>query len=192
MALAELLRALEEQGAERREEELARARETCEQILEASRGALALRREAFLARVRRDEEESARRTLSRARSEAARAVLVARDSLLDRVERGLKERIRDAPSDRIYVEGLAAEARDALGRLPPGPARLRAPAALSPRLAEAVSGLDGVRVEASPEVGVGFVALSRDGTVEVDATLEARLAQVWPRLAVEVLSEVSR
>jgi vacuolar-type H+-ATPase subunit E/Vma4 len=192
MALAELLRALEEQGAERREEEIARARETCEQILEASRGALALRREEFLSRVRRDEEELARRILSRARSEAARAVLVARGSLLDRVEQGLKERIRDAPSDRTYLEGLTAEIRDAIGRLPPGPARLRAPEALSPRVAEAVAGLDGVRVEASAEVGVGFVALSRDGSVEVDATLEARLAQVWPQLAVEVLSEMSR
>ena len=192
MALAELLRALEEQGAERREEELAHAKETCAQILEASRGALALRREEFLARVRRDEEESARRTLSRARSEAARAVLLARDSLLDRVERGLKERIRDAPADGAYLEGLPAEAHDALERLPPGPARLCAPEALCPRLVEAVSGRDGVRVEASPEVGVGFVAFSRDGSVEVDATLEARLAQVWPRLAVETLAEVSR
>jgi vacuolar-type H+-ATPase subunit E/Vma4 len=119
-------------------------------------------------------------------------VLVARDSLLDRVELRLKERIRDAISDRAYLEGLAAEVHDALGRLPPGPTRLRAVEALCPRLAKAVSGFDDVRVEASTEVGVGFVAVSRDGSVEVDATLETRLAHVWPRLAVAVLSELSR
>jgi hypothetical protein len=46
-------------------------------------------------------------------------------------------------------------------------------------------------VEAVPDMGVGYTASSIESGVEVDGTLETKLAHRWPRLAVSILGEVA-
>jgi len=191
MALPELLRALREQAADRRAEELAHAQATCDRILEASRGAVALRREEYLSGVRQSEEDAARRTLSRARGEAARTVLAARAQLLERVRESVDALIRDAPADPTYLAVIPAELRDALGRLPPGPAHVEAHPSLLETVEPVVAAMEDVLVKAEPAAGLGYTVRSGDGRTEVDATLDGRLARDWPRLAVQVLRQVS-
>jgi len=191
MALPELLRALGDEAAERRAAELSHARKTVERIREESGGARARRREEFLSRVRQEEEEASRRTLSRAQSEAVRDVLAARGRMLDRVREGVLARIGRAHEDSMYLDVLPAEVLAALGRLPAGAVAVTAAPALVPHLEAAVAGIALVSVEPSDDIGPGFRALSGVEGVEVDGTLEARLSRGWPRLAVAVLAEVA-
>lgn len=191
MALPELLRALGEQAAERRAAESSRAREAAERIREESRGNRDRRREEFLSRVRQEEEEIARRTLSRAQSEAVTSVLIARGRLLDRVRAGVATRIDRAGEDSIYMDVLPAEVRAALGRLPAGEVWVSAAPALVPYVERAMAGFASVSVEPDDDVGPGFRAFSHAHDMEIDGTLHLRLSLGWPRLAVAVLAEVA-
>lgn len=191
MALQELLRALGEQAAERRANELSRAREAALRIREESRGARTRRREEFLSRVEEEEEEAARRAISLAQAESMRDVLTARDRLLDRVREGVVARLPAAGSDPVYLDVLPAEVRAALGRLPAEAVSVSVAPALVSHVEKAVAGMALVRVEASDDVGPGFRALSHDGGMEVDGTLGSRLDRAWRRLAVSVIAEVA-
>lgn len=191
MALQELLRALREQAAERREAELSHAEAEVERIRRASRAALARRRESFLAGVRRDEEEAARRALSRARADAAEGVLEARERLLERVRERVGARIRDAATEPAYLSALPNEVDAALARMPPGPVTVSAPESLVHAVERATENRTGITVATLSDDGPGFRALDDEGTVEVDGTLEPRLARAWPRIAMAVLQEVA-
>jgi vacuolar-type H+-ATPase subunit E/Vma4 len=189
MALPDLLRVLRAQAAERRGQEIADAERIAGGVRAESRAALDRRRSDHLASARREEEEGAHRELSRARAEAAAADLAARDRLLARVRNALGERIATASQREAYRDSLTAELALGLGRLPPGPVAVRTRPDLADLVRAAVGGLGKVEVHVSEDAGVGFLATA--GTVEVDGTLSARLEQVWPRLAIEVLREAA-
>ena len=191
MALPDLLRALRAQAAERRDEELAAAARLAARIDEESRLVLERRRGDFVARLRRDEEESAQRTLSRARAEAAAAELSARDRLLTRVRTALEARIVNAGTDAAYRESLAREVSGGLMRLPEGPVLVRARPELMEPIASAIARDDRIVLEAAPDLGVGFTAAVLAEGVELDGTLATRLEHAWPRLAVAVLRDAA-
>ena len=190
MALPELLDALRAQAAARRAEELARADAEVERLLGEASASTARRRADHLERAARDANEAARRTLSEARSVAARTMLMARDRLLTRVRAALDERIRAASGDADYLSALPVELGDALERLPSGEVIVRARPELAAILAQPARGRPGVLFETVRDMGVGFVAISPASGVEVDATLEAKLVHRWPRIAVSVLAGV--
>jgi vacuolar-type H+-ATPase subunit E/Vma4 len=191
VALVELLEALREQAGERRAAELSRAEASAKRIRDESRVALARRREEYLTRVRLEEEEMARRSLARARSEGERNVLSARAHFLERVRAELLERVRAADADPLYLEVLPSEIEGALARLPAGHVKVVCAPALLPHVLTAVAGKPDVSCEADGSSGAGFRAVSLAEPVEVDGELSAMLDLAWPRLAVAVLEEVS-
>lgn len=190
MALPELLEALRQQAAEARGDELARADVEAERVRAASRAFLERRRGEYIERTRRAEEEAARRAVSRAQAEAAKSVLTARDRLLRRVADALAARVDRAVGDPEYLVALPDEVHAGLERLPPGRVVVRARAELAGLVAEAVRGRGDVEVEVAPSMAAGYTATSPEVGVEIDGTLETRLAHWWPRVAVAVLAEV--
>lgn len=190
MALQDLLSALRAQAAERRAEVLAHAQAEAERIHSESAVALERRRTEFVEHTREAEKAIARRAVSRARGDAARRALAARDRLLERVRTTLEQRASEAADDPEYRRALVQELRFALEHLPPGPVSVRASAGLVPALSEATAGDERVTVEEAQGGGTGFVALAQGDDVELDATLEARIDYAWPRLAVATLEEV--
>jgi len=192
MALAELLRALRDQAAERRAAELERGEEEAKRLREASRAALARRRDEYLAGVRLEEEETARRALSRARSDGAHDMLAARSHLLERVRSALEVRVRAANGDPPYLETLQHEIPAALARLPAGPVTVVSAPDLLPHVEASLAGVSDVSCETDADAGAGFRAVSGTAPIEVDGGLQGRLDRAWPRLAVAVLAEVSR
>ena len=190
MALTALLDALRAQAAERRADELARAAAEAERIRAESRASLARRKAEHVERAARDADEAARRTLSDARSEAARSVLTARARLLARVRAALEASAQATADDPSYAALLAEDLAGALARMPPGEVVVRTRPEWVAVLAEPSRGRPGVVIESVPDMGVGFVAASPGSGVELDATLGALLAHRWPRIAVQVLREV--
>jgi vacuolar-type H+-ATPase subunit E/Vma4 len=191
MALQDLLGALRAQAAARRSEELARARAEADRIRASAQATRERRRRDFVAQTRQDEEAVARRVIARARAESTEGVLAARDRLLQRVRAALEERIAGIDGDPHYRRTVVEELRHALERLPKGAVVVRTRATLAPSLRDAVADEARVTVETPPDVGHGFVAGVPIEGVEIDATLEAKLAHVWPRLAVATLAEVA-
>ncbi len=186
MALADLLAALE---ADARAEAVATVERAREEALALRRRA-ARRLRAARARVR---EEAA----ARARAEARDALVSARR---DAVERGLRsreavvEQVMDAArrglpgrlEDVRVAPGLAAElVRDLEPLDPSAEAVVTAEPALVDALAAAAEGRP-CRVEADPGVGSGFVLRAPGRGLTVEATLEAALEALRPRLAVAV------
>lgn len=191
MALPDLLRALREQAAEVRAAELEEARTTAARIRADSEAALRRSRRELVERARKEELEAGQRELARARSESAKSVLAARERLLERVRAAVERRIAGARHDPEYLVTLASDLVGGLYRLPEGPVTIRAHPGLLERLADSVAEGGRITLEAAPEVGTGFTASAAGGEIEIDATLESRLAHAWPRLAVEVVREVS-
>lgn len=190
MALPQLLEALKEQAAARRAAELSRAEAMAEDIRIRSGAALERRRAELLSAARSEADQAARRLASEARTEAAERVLTARARLLGRVRSALDRRIRQATGDADYLESLAHDVLAAIDRLPTTPVVIRTRPGLAPHVSRAVRGREGVNVEPTEDVGVGFRASCGEAGVEMDGTLEARVEYAWPRLAVAVLHGV--
>jgi vacuolar-type H+-ATPase subunit E/Vma4 len=191
MALADLLKALRAQAAERRSTELAAADAEVAHIAAAAASSLERRRKDFVNAARREEQEVGRRTLARAQSEAAESVLLARDRLLGRVKSALERRVAQAARDPAYLDALPRELRVGLDRLPRGSIVVWVAPEMAERLGQALGEGEEVRVETVPGMGAGFTAVAPDAGVEVDATLELRLEQAWPRLAIAVLRDLA-
>lgn len=192
MALRELLAALEA-GAEReREQVLADARVRAEEIRRDAAARRARRRAEVMSEVEAEEESAARQTVTRARIEARQSVLDEQENLLARVRRAMEERIAASANDDAYRIALQDEVRDAARRIEAGSIEARtAPGLVDPVRAALESGsADGdVDVREDASLPSGYVLVSADGAREIDGTLEAKLEQTWPRLAVSILRE---
>ena len=192
MPLPQLIDALRAQAAERRAEELARADAEAERIRAESHASLAGRKAQHVERAIRDASEAARRSLSEARAEAAASTLRARDRLLGRVRAALEEHARASIVDPAHVATMETDLAAALQRLPSGEVVVRTRPELRRAFETAVDGRPGVTLETVPDMGVGFVAVSPETGVEIDATLQTQLGHRWPAIAVAVLTEVGR
>lgn len=190
MALQDLLAALRSQAAERRAETLERARSDAARIRAEAETARERRRREYLVDVREDEEARARRAVARARREAAQGLLAARGHMLERVRAALEERMVRAVDDPEYRRIVSDELHGVLERLPDGPVRIRASSSLAGLVRELAAERYGVTVEQTDDGTTGFVALADGDRVELDARLQARVDQAWPRLAVGTLAEV--
>lgn len=124
--------------------------------------------------------------LTAARRESAAALLRIRRQLLDAVFRRATELLPGAVSDERYVDALPAEILDAVAYLPETAGDV-AVLRCSPVLAPVLAATPRITIAPDETVGTGFVVRSGDGTVEVDGTLEARLARLRPALAIEIL-----
>jgi vacuolar-type H+-ATPase subunit E/Vma4 len=129
---------------------------------------------------------AARHSIGAARHRAQERVLRERQALLDRVfDEAASEWGAIIASD-TYQRSLAEQVKHALGYLC-GPAVIECPPSLAPMLRSAIRARDDVEVAVDPGVPPGFRVRAQDGSVQVDATLEARLERERPRLAIELL-----
>jgi hypothetical protein len=92
--------------------------------------------------------------------------------------------------DADHRAAVALDLTEALERLPAGPVVVRTHPDLAAAVRAAETGRE-IVVESIPDLGSGFVAVSPETGVEIDATLEAKLVHGWPRVAVAVLKEMS-
>lgn len=183
MALAELLRSLEDEADARGRALLAEARAAAERLRTDQAAGLA--RRCAAARDAREAElrSAAARELEAGRRQAARRLLEARADVLERVRRRAEARLADRATDPAGVPRLARDVALALEYLGPAPAIVEAPAALVDALRATVSDTSRVTFGAS-EDGRGLRIRTADGALSVDASIERRLARAWPRLAI--------
>jgi vacuolar-type H+-ATPase subunit E/Vma4 len=189
MALAELLRALREEAAGRRSEILATAEAEAQRIRGEARSEGARRHDAFVAEARHEEDELARRTLSRARAEASRTMFDARDRLLGLVLEEVERRASCADREPVYLDALPGEVASALDRLGDGPVTILVPASLATLVEQACASHEGVSVQVLDGLAPGFIARRTGEGMEMDGMLGSRLERAWPRLSVALLRE---
>jgi len=168
----------------------ARARAEVQTIRDAAKEASVLASHRALA---------ARRTARRARlaeeiavaKRQARAVrLVAEHSLLEQVMARAAALLDGADRDAVYLSSLRERIAGALRYMEGAAVAVRCRPALVPAVRAALEGRRDVTVLPVATMAAGFTAVARDGTVEVDDTLPARLARMRPRLLIRLFAEV--
>jgi len=189
MALAHLLEALERDANDEIARLRAEAAAEADRITAASAAAVAQRRRAVLEEDERRGRHEVERALTIARRAARRAVLEARQRLLDRVFAAARAVLPAAVREPAFRASLPAAIVSALAAIGPGPVVIHCPGAIAP----AVKGLqlaDRITVMADETVGSGFVMRAADGAIEVDDTLDGRLERSRPVLARRVLQQL--
>jgi vacuolar-type H+-ATPase subunit E/Vma4 len=175
--LDQLLAALERDAREQADCLLAEAHAEAERITSAADQDIARRRDATVGARQREGRAVLEQTLSKARRAARRGVLEARDRLLARTFAAARAALPAAIETPAYQASLPLRVEAALAYFDkPERVVLRCPPPLARTIAAAVSGRTGVRVTPDAEVGSGFRVATTDDAVEVDDTLETRLA----------------
>jgi vacuolar-type H+-ATPase subunit E/Vma4 len=186
MALPDLLRRLEEEAAARAAGVLDAARSKAALIAGESSTRLAERRAIELASREVALRTEASREAAAARREAAARVLAARDEALQRVHRRMEELLHERRGTEAVLARAAADLDVALGYLAAGSVRCRPE--LGPWAQARIPAGASFTVQPDLEVGTGAVLLAPDGSVEIDATVEQRLARWRRELAVTAAS----
>jgi vacuolar-type H+-ATPase subunit E/Vma4 len=125
----------------------------------------------------------AERGLALARHAARARVLAARGWLLERVLAAVRARLPALVDDPGYRAVLARDVQAALAYVSDEAVVLRCTPALVHAVRVIVADRAGVRVEADAAVGTGVRAVSADGVIEVDNTLEGRLDRLAARVS---------
>jgi vacuolar-type H+-ATPase subunit E/Vma4 len=128
--------------------------------------------------------------LARARREARRETLESRRRVLERVFAAARAGLPAAVERPDYRAGVTRELELALRCLGDRPATLRCHPALRAQVEPLVRSRSGIAVVADPGAGSGFRIVASDGSLDVDATLEDRLARLAPRLEVEIAAQL--
>lgn len=144
--------------------------------------------------VRRSGEEQyraeARAAIAIERREAMRSLLLAKTALVDRVLQSAERELPSLIQSAAYRETLRRDVERALAFVGTEGSVVRCPPALEGVVREALRDTPSVSIELAEAVGSGFVAIGRDGTVVVDATLETRLKRLAPTLAIEIQERI--
>ncbi len=189
MALDELIAAIGRDAADEVRLEWERAEEEAATIRAESDERLRRRREDALVGRERELRAETEVQLAVERRAARRDVLFVRAELLERVFEAVRRRLPDVLTEDRYREKVVEELEEAVSYLGGRTALLRCHPALVPML-EATARAAGLQIEADPDVGSGFILVSSDGGLEIDATLERRLVESRPTLALQVVRDV--
>jgi vacuolar-type H+-ATPase subunit E/Vma4 len=146
------------------------------------------RRAAAEAELRGATERAVAEVRHRTRAE----VLEARRRFLDRVFAAATAALGEAARLPALLERLPADLAEARAYLGEGRIRVRCRPALAERLGGLARGDPALSIEPDPEAGTGVRLVAEDESVEVDHTLETRLAHMGPVLALEVLRLAQR
>ena len=190
MALAELLRTLEQEADERVAALLAKARADAEGLRAGRADVTASRRAAALGAREAEFRSAAARTLEETRRETKRRLLEARAEVLERIwsraEALLAERVADPGLSSV----LAGELERALDYLGAAPAVVEAPAPVLEVLRQKLGGRAQVLLQPATAHRPGLMVRSADGSLTVDASPASRLARARPRLAIELAARL--
>lgn len=174
MALTHLLDALERDARTEIDRLGATARAEADGIRAESATRLGERRRLALEELDRQHRYELEQALTAARRAGRRAVLEARQRLLQRVFDAVHGLLPGALGLDSYRRSLPAVLRGALAALGEGPVVIRCTPALRPLL-EALERPAGTSVVSDDTVGSGFRVQATDGSVDVVDTLEERL-----------------
>jgi len=186
VALNELLRTLEAEAAVRIEEVRSRARNEAEQLRREGEAELSRRRVKTLAAREAELRATAVREVATTRREAARRVLEARAAILARIRSSVGNRLAARAADPTLLPLLQRDLRRGLGYVGEN-AVVRADGGLLDGLRSSLDGRRDVTFEPAIPPRAGLVLHSADGSLTVDATLESRLDQAWPRFAIDLM-----
>jgi vacuolar-type H+-ATPase subunit E/Vma4 len=131
------------------------------------------------------------RALAAARRTARAEVLAARGRLLERVLAAVRTCLPALADDAAYRSVLARDVEAALAYLGDEPVTLRCTPALADAVRALVTDKPRVQVEPDAAVGTGVRAVSADGVVEVDNTLEGRLDRLSARVSFAALHRLA-
>jgi vacuolar-type H+-ATPase subunit E/Vma4 len=186
VALAELLQTLETEASVRIEEVRSRARAEAERVRRESEADLSRREQAMVEASEIELRTAAAGEVALARHEATRRVLVAREATLARIRDRVRERLVTRAADTALLPLLHRDLEHGLG-FAGEHAVVQAAEALLDGLKSAINGRRGLTFEPAVPARAGLMLRSADGRLTVDATLESRLLQAWPRLAVTLI-----
>ena len=183
MALPDLLQRLEEEAEARIAALLEAARADAARIAAESAVRLADRHAAEMTSREAALRAEAARAAASARRDADGRLLVARNQTLQRILGRMEQLLVERRGSEAVLSCLAADLDAALTYLD-GAASVRCQPELVPWLEARLSARAGVAVQPDPTVGTGAVLRAADGSVEIDATVEQRLARLRPELTV--------
>jgi vacuolar-type H+-ATPase subunit E/Vma4 len=187
MALAELLAALESGAAAESAAVLAGARTEAERLRDAAEAGHARELAAEEARLRAELQADADAQVAAAARAWRQRLLLERHAALDRLYGELRARLPELLSGAAGERLAGALVDAALAAAGGRPGRLRCPPALAAQVHARVGGRPALRVDVDPAAGSGVQLEVDGGRLRVDATLEAILRRVWPRLRQEAL-----
>lgn len=184
MPLDQLLAALERDAREQADRLVAEARAEAERVRDAAERDIARRRAATEGAREREHHAALEQALSNVRRAARRDVLEARDRLLARVFSAARAALPAAINTPAYRATLPRRLEAGLACFDGAePVVVRCSPPLVDVVQAALPPRADVRVRGDPEAGSGFRLTTPDGAIEVDDTLETRLAARRPRLA---------
>ena len=189
MALNDLLRALEEDGAARVEEVRARARAEAGRVRAGAEAEREGRRTAALGVRETELRAAAAREIEVTKRVAAARYLEARGGALTRIHARIRERLAARASDPAVLPLLRSDLARALEYAGDGPVVVEAAPAMVDELRVALNGRREARFEGTRAEG-GLVLRAPDGSWLMDATFGTRLDRAWPRLAIELVRQL--
>jgi vacuolar-type H+-ATPase subunit E/Vma4 len=189
MALADLLRQLEEQAAAQTSAILAEARAAAERTVAGATAERERRRAAALAAREHDLRAELARAVDLARREAIAKVLEARAEVLSRVLRRARALLAERQRDPNSVPALTRDWEAALSYVGEEPILIRCPPAYAGWVRARLNGRPAT-VETDASAAVGLVVRTAGGSLEIDAGLEARLLRLWPRIQITIAQDL--
>ena len=190
MPLEHLLAALERDGGAQAEALFTEARATAAAIAREADELVARRRADTLSRRDAELRGAAEVAMGEARRAARRAVLNARQRLLERVFKAARDLFAEAIMGDTYRAALPTHIAEVLNAVGDAAGVIRCPETLVPAVRAVVARKKHVTVQGEPRARPGLIFATADRTIEVDNTLEGRLERLRARLALEVLGRL--
>jgi vacuolar-type H+-ATPase subunit E/Vma4 len=188
MALEHLVEVLRREAEAECAAILAEARAQADTIRKESETEISRRRTAVQAAAEADRRAAVELALVVARRSARKELLEARQRLLERVFAVARGGFAEQLHSPDYLTALPAQVAEALECLGKREGTFRFHPEIRRQVEPLLRDRPGIHPEADPEVGAGFRLTSQDGLVEIDGTLEDRLARLATRAAVEVMA----
>jgi vacuolar-type H+-ATPase subunit E/Vma4 len=167
------------------------ARARAAEIVVAAEQRIALRREQTLEQRTTEARAEHERALASRRADARTRVLAARAALLDRLFVRLRLELPAVAASAAYRAGLGRQLEHLSSFAGDRSITVHCNPALAATLRNVMPTNGRLPIRPDPHIAAGFRLTTADGTLEIDATLETRLEQLRPRLALEALAALS-
>lgn len=190
MGLDDLIARLERDADARVAAIRARAQAEAEAIASAAGSASAKHRDETLAARRAERGARLGRELAAARQRAKSELLSRRHETLERIFARASELLAEAERDERYLAAVPQHLEEALRHVEGVPAEVRCRPSVARRLEPVLAGRAQLELVEDPGAPLGVVVRAKDGTVEVDNTLGARLQNVRQELGAELMRRV--
>lgn len=189
MSLRDLIATMEQEARAQAEKISHTARDQAARLLRDARDRLAQRRDAAIGSQRVTLQLESRRLVANRRRAGRGEVLRLQREVLEKVKEEARRQLPEAGQRGEYRCGMADAYSTAIGYLPSESIKVR----VSPAQAREISAGNGVKLTLveDPSIRAGFVVSTADDSITVDQTLDRRLNDLWPALAIELTHRVT-